>query len=398
MADQTIVCPNCGKRIPLTKALGAQLEDRLRRDITSEFKTRERQLKEDHAEAIAAARKEAEKELAKKARVEASALRKELGEKEEALEQAQKRELRLIKRQRDLDAKERTLELELQRKLESERKKLEEDIGSKLAEESRLKELEKDRRLVELQHQIEDLKRKAEQGSIQILGEAVEVDLERNLRGAFPQDEFEPISRGIRGADLLHKVRDPSGHICGSILWEFKSAKSWSDAWIVKLKDDQRSEKADIAALTSVVLPRGVSHFGEVNAVWVMDLQTLIGGAAALRSGLIEVHASKSAEVGKSEKMDFLYGYLAGPEFRQRIEAMVEAFISMRDDLDRERRSMEASWSRREKQIQKVIRNVGGMYGDVRGIIGASLPEIQQLEPPEPARLLDKPEESTEAV
>jgi len=384
MADQTIVCPNCGKRIPLTKALASQFEERIRRDVTrrlkAEFMDRERALKEEYLRSLATARRQAEKELAKKARIEARELRKELAEKEEALEQAQKKELRLLKRQRDLDAKERMLDLEAQRKLEEGRKRLEEEIAARLAEEHKLKDLEKDRRLKELQDQIDDLKRKAEQGSIQVLGEAVEVDIEATLRAAFPQDEFVPISRGARGADLLHTVRNSLGQPCGSIMWEFKSAKTWNDAWIAKLKDDQRSKKADLAALASATLPRTITHFGEVNGVWITDLGTLVGAAAALRTALIEVHGAKAAEVGRAEKMDLLYGYLAGPQFRQRVEAIVEAFLVMRDDLTRERSAMEASWSRREKQIERVIKSVGGMYGDVRGIIGASLPEIRQLE------------------
>ena len=175
-------------------------------------------------------------------------------------------------------------------------------------------------------------------------------------------------------------VMNASGQICGTIIWEMKRTKAWSDGWISKLKDDQRAGKADIAVIVSTVLPKDVSHLALLDGVWVSDVSTAIGLATALRGNLTELMLSRNSLAGKGEKMELLYNYLLGNEFKLRVEAIVEAFVSMKDDLDSEKRAMEKNWAKREKQIQKVMQSTAGMHGDLQGIIGASLPQIQQLE------------------
>ena len=78
--------------------------------------------------------------------------------------------------------------------------------------------------------------------------------------------------------------------------------------------------------------------------------------------------------------MEFLYRYLSGDQFRRRIEAMVEAFATLQTGLNRERTAMERIWKEREKQIERVLANTAGMYGEVRGIVGSSLPGVPALE------------------
>jgi hypothetical protein len=168
------------------------------------------------------------------------------------------------------------------------------------------------------------------------------------------------------------------------LTWESKNTKAWSDSWLGKLKDDQRVMKAEIAVLASMVLPKGVAHFANIDGVWVTDFSTVIGVASALRVNLIQIAMIRIAAEGKSEKMEMLYSYLSGTEFRQKVEAIVESFVSMKEDLEREKRAMETTWSKRDKQIQKVIQNVARMYGDMQGIIGATLPKIEHLELPAP--------------
>ena len=193
-------------------------------------------------------------------------------------------------------------------------------------------------------------------------------------------DDIQPVPKGIRGADLVHTVRTPMGADCGVLLWETKNTKAWSQAWIPKLKDDIIEIRAAIAILVSVVLPPGINRFGQVDGVWVSDPLCAIPLAAALREQLMAVNRERSASIGKNEKMEALYQYLAGVEFKQKIEGIVEAFTSMQDQLNKERRAMERHWKQREKEIERVIKNTVGLYGDMQGIIGGQIPVIPALE------------------
>ncbi len=385
MAEQSIICPHCNTKILLSKALTGQIEEKLRKSYEAEAKKRVREIESDYKQKFVAERRRAEKKAKESLAVELAELRQQVAEKSDALEEAQKQELDLRKRQRDLEKKEKTMELEITRAVDEERRKVEEEVTTRLAEENRTKELEKDKQLADLRRQIEDLKHKADQGSQQTQGEAIEVELEEILRANFPYDQIEPVAKGVKGADIVQRVQNSSGQYCGTIIWESKNTKAWSDGWIDKLKDDQRALRAEIAVLATVVLPKGVTHFANVEGVWVTDFSTVIGVASALRANLSQVAMARLAAEGKNEKMEMLYSYLSGTEFKQRVEALVESFVVMKDDLDREKRAMETSWSKREKQIQKVIHNVAGMYGDMQGIVGATLPKIEYLELPAPA-------------
>jgi hypothetical protein len=249
-----------------------------------------------------------------------------------------------------------------------------------VAEEHRLKDLEKDKVINDLRASLEDMKRRAEQGSMETQGEVLEQDFEARLKAFFVHDDIQPVPKGIRGADLIQTVCMPIGAACGVLLWETKNTKAWSSAWIPKLKDDMIEVRASIAILVSVVLPEGINRFGQVDGVWVSDPLSAIPLAAALREQLMAVGRERTASIGKSEKMEALYQYLAGVEFKQKIEGIVEAFTSMQDQLNRERRAMERQWKQREKEIERVIKNTVGLYGDMQGIIGGQIPAIPALE------------------
>ena len=227
---------------------------------------------------------------------------------------------------------------------------------------------------------LEDMKRKAEQGSMETQGEVLEQDFEAQLKAFFVHDDIQPVPKGIRGADLVHNVRTPMGVDCGILLWETKNTKAWSQTWIPKLKDDMIEIRATIAILVSVVLPEGIKRFGRLDGVWVSDPLCAIPLAAALREQLMAVNRERTASIGKSEKMEALYQYLAGVEFKQKIEGIVEAFTSMQDQLNKERRAMERHWKQREKEIERVVKNTVGLYGDMQGIIGGQIPVIPALE------------------
>jgi len=413
MAEQIINCPHCKQEIPLTEALSQQLRETVLREFEG---TARKKNEEFQQKAQALARREMELETARKtvdeqvslklkvesakvekeaqrkaqesAAVELKDLRNQVEEKAQKLQAAQMAELDLRKQQRQLEEDKKNFELDLARKLDDERQGIREQVQRSIDEEHRIKEEAKEKQIADMRRQIDDLKRKAEQGSQLAQGELLELNLETILRNNFPYDQIEPVPKGVNGADVLQKVCTQNGQCCGTIIWESKRTKAWSEGWIAKLKEDQRAVKAEIAALMSSVIPKEVTNIGNISGVWVTNTVSVVGLAMALRANLTQVAAMKLANVGKQEKMDVLYAYLSGTEFRQRVEAIVEHFGQMQQDLEKEKRAMTLLWSKRQKQIEQVIHNTAGMYGDMQAIMGASLPQIKSLDlNPEPGVL-----------
>ena len=351
MADQSIACPSCGKKIPLTRAIRAEIEESLKQ--------------------------QAEQRVAQ----ELDALRDQIKEQTKDLDEARRNELAMRKRERELERKQQDLELEVARQLGKERARLVAEAQERLAEEHRLKDAEKERQLSDMRRQIEDLKRKAEQGSQQTQGEVGEVELETLLRASFPSDDITATGQGVRGADLHQVVIDSRGRKSGSILWECKNTRNWNDAWLAKLKQDQRTRHADLAVLVSAALPKGCTRFELIDGVLVTDFACARHVAALLRVNLLQLAQARHAAMHKEEKLELLHRYLSGVEFRQRVEAVVDAFTAMRHDLDQERRAAERQWARRARQIDAVTLNVAGMYGDLQGLLPALTP-IALLELP----------------
>jgi hypothetical protein len=366
MAEQSIACPSCGRKIPLTRALRAEIEASLRGEFDEELQR-----------AQEAGAKKAEKKLAQ----ELAALRDQVKDQAKDLDEARRTELAMRRRERELERKQQDLELEVARQLGEGRAKLVAETQERVTEEHRLKDAEKERQLSDMRRQIEDLKRKAEQGSQQLQGEVGEEELETLLRSTFPSDDISAIGQGVRGADLHQVVIDPRGRTCGSILWECKNTRHWSDAWVPKLKQDQRARHADLAVLVTAVLPKGCTRFTLIDGVLVTDVACAPCLAGVLRANLFELAQTRSAAMHKEEKLELLHRYLSGVEFRQRVEAVVDAFTAMRHDLEQERRAAERQWARRARQIDAVTLNVSGMYGDLQGILPA-LPSIRLLELP----------------
>jgi hypothetical protein len=296
------------------------------------------------------------------------------------LAEAQKAQADLIRKQRELDDAKRELELTIEKRVQADLG-AERDKAKKEAEdELKLKVMEKDQTITAMQRQIEELKRRAEQGSQQLQGEVQELELEAMLTAKFPRDTIQPVPKGEFGGDVLHRVMGPLNQICGTILWESKRTKNWSDGWLPKLREDQRAAKAEIAVIISQVLPKEVETFGFIDGVWIADPKVALPVALSLRQTLIEVATARQASEGQQTKMEMVYGYLTGPRFRQRVQAIVEAFSSMKEDLDREKKAITRQWAKREEQIDRVMQATVGMYGDLQGIAGKTLQEIEGLE------------------
>ena len=309
-------------------------------------------------------------------------LQEVLAQRNIKLEEAQKTQADLLRKQRELDDAKRELDLTVEKRVQESVAEVRQKAKREAEEGLKLKVTEKEAQIASMQRQIEELKRKAEQGSQQLQGEALELELEATLHAKFPLDSIEPVGKGEFGGDVIQRVVGPSGQACGAILWEFKSTKNWSDGWLAKLRGDQRSAGAEVAVLVSRALPEAVETFGHVDGVWITEPRFAMPLVIALRQTLIEVANSRQAQDGQATKMELVYQYLTGPRFRHRVEAIVEKISDMQADLDREKKATLRLWAKRETQIESVIESTVGMYGDLQGIAGKALQEIEGLEVP----------------
>ena len=260
----------------------------------------------------------------------------------------------------------------------------EKKLGEKFEQELealRLKQRELEKQRDDAKEAAHELRRRMEQGSQQAQGEALELTLEAELAFRFPTDRVEPIANGAYGADILHTIIMADGRNCGSITWETKNAQSWNSKWLEKLRTDVISSKSEFGVLVSTALPEGVKYFDQIDGMYVCSLSVWFAVAAMLRQQIINLAFARASAEGRDQKMDVVYRYLTGPEFRERVNAIIQTFVGMQDQLSQEKRALMKHWSRREKQIQTVLNGLSGMYGDLQGIIGtASLPEIETLE------------------
>lgn len=343
--DNTVKCPKCGTEIEISEALKHQLEEAVR----SEERNKARQ--------EAGKEVEAERERSKKLTLQIDELLDEI---------------------RSLRQKDEEREIEMKKQLLAEEEKIKEETRKKLEEEHKLTDLQKDKKLVEALEQIEDLKAKIQKGSQQTQGEVLEIEIEEKLRNEFPGDKITEIKKGQRGADVAQEVFDKLGRRCGLILWESKNAE-WSNTWVGKLKEDQRQAKADLSVLISVNLPDGVESFAYKDGIWVVSWKHFIPLAWSLRFNLVSLYHERASSEGKDEKMKILYQYLIGPEFKNRVEGIVDAFTNLQEELEKEKRYFNVKWARQEKEIRRVIDHTHGMYGDLQGVVGKSLPEIKAL-------------------
>jgi hypothetical protein len=414
MNEPVIHCPTCRTEIKLTESLAAPLIAETRRQFEqtlaakdAEVAKRETALKTRES-ALAVAKASVDEQVAAKLKAERQSIvaeearkakllaasdleqkTKELVELQEVLLQrdvklaeAQQAQADLLRKQRELDDAKREMDLTIEKKVQESLTSVRDKAKLEAEEALKLRVQEKEEQIASMGKQIEELRRKAEQGSQQLQGEVLELELESLLRSKFPMDSIEPVPKGEFGGDALQRVLGVSGQNCGTILWESKRTKNWSDGWLAKLRDDQRSANAELALLVSTALPKGVTAFDHVDGIWVAEPRCAIPVAIALRQSLIEIAKVRQAGDGQQTKMELVYDYLTGPRFRHRIEAIVEKFSDMQSDLDKERKATTRLWAKRELQIRGVIESTVGMYGDLQGIAGKALQEIEALSPP----------------
>jgi hypothetical protein len=416
MTEATITCPNCHTQVPLTESLAAPLLAATRKQFELQLqqkdqaialreqgiKDQEKQLAEAKlslneqvaqqvSKQLQTERQRVIEEESRKAKQAAAAeldnKSRELAELNQVLKirdaklaEAQQAQAELIKKQRELDDAKRELELTVEKRVQTSLNEVRTQAKREAEEGLKLRVMEKDQTILAMQQKIEELKQKAEQGSQQLQGEVQELELENLLRSKFPFDSIEPVAKGEFGGDLVQRVNGAAGNAAGSILWESKRTKNWSDGWLVKLREDQRNAKAELAVLVSHALPKGIVSFDVIDGVWVCHPRTALPVATILRHTLMEIGMTRLAAEGQHGKTEMVYQYLTGPRFKQRVEAIVEAFSTMQEDLDKERKAIMKQWAKRQAQIERVMNATVGMYGDLQGIAGKSFQEIEGLE------------------
>jgi hypothetical protein len=414
-----ITCPTCQTEIEIDKALGGQIEAQV---IAAEHKkheielakvraeaeqaaTREREitleraakqlagekelLQQQAADDLALARRKLEQELLssqKKASAEQDSQLKALKDDADAAKEESKKlreelgdMMKLLREEKQARA---NAELDAQKKLAQDEDKIREEAEKSATEKQRLKLAEKDSQLESAKKQLDEMQRKLNQGSQQLQGEILELDLEEALALAFRDDDIKPVAKGVSGADISHVVKSQSGIECGVILWEIKRTKNWVDGWIPKLKADLRSAKADIPVIISDILPKQLDgDLGQVDGVWIVKpkLATTLG--KLLRKGLLDVGRQKALMSNQGDKASALYGFVTSHEFSQQVESMVETYQEMTLQVTKERVAYEKLWAQREKQAQKLLTSTANIVGSMQGYIGqASMPKIKGLE------------------
>lgn len=414
-----IKCPNCAHRFPVEDAFFSQAEERIKSEYEKRAAQQASQVNQQK-EALELERKKVEQIkqqqfdiIRKKLDEEKLLVRKKFEEEKTKIDKqaqaqakekfeaqlksletenerrkAENKELRekevsLLQKEKDLvEARER-MELDMEKKMLENREQLLVEARKKEEEKSELRFKEYEKQLEDQKKLIEEMKRKAEQGSMQMQGEVQELALEDLLRHQFPFDRVSDVAKGIKGADVIQEVINPLQQDCGKIVYESKRTKSFNDGWIEKLKADQRAEQAEIAVIVTESMPKDMERFGQKDGVWICNFTEIKSLAFVLREMLLKTKAVKGVQENKGDKMEMLYHYLTGSEFRQQVEAIVEGFTTMKSELDREKRALQRIWKEREKQIEKVIGNTVDMYGAVKGIAGNAIGNINALELPD---------------
>jgi hypothetical protein len=423
-----IKCPNCAHSFPIEEVMAEEYKKDLREKMLSftkqrdeeytkklnEFSTQQKQQEEQFSKQQKAREMEYQQKLAaekKQLQTELEeSLRKRIAtdfenkiqlldhtnkENEERLRLARSKELDFLKKEQVMKEKEADMELKIQRSLQEQRGELIEQIRKQELEKNNIKETEHQLRVRELEKQLDDqkklaeeMKRKAEQGSMQLQGEVQELILEELLRNSFPFDHIAEVGKGVRGADCVHHVRNQFGQDCGKIIYESKRTKDFSLEWIEKLKKDMRSMGVDVAVIVTQSYPKGMDCFGEKDGVWICSFDEVKAVSYILRHGIMKLHAANKSQENRGDKVHMLYDYLTSNEFSEQWKAIREGFMSMKLSIQRERDTMEKLWKAREKQLEKVLLNAAHIRGSVEGIAGTDSIQLSLTDDEEDPMLL----------
>ncbi|KKR72656.1 MAG: hypothetical protein UU14_C0003G0019 [Candidatus Roizmanbacteria bacterium GW2011_GWB1_40_7] len=369
-----LVCPHCKKEIEISEAFRHQIQEEVGKELTEKHQKEIEDLRHKMQEEI-------QKKLHKQFEEEQEELKEELIESKERIAKFREQELDLRKKTRELEEQKEEMALEVEKRLSEEKKRIEETVLKRALEEHRLKDLEKEKVINDLKKALEEAQIKAAQGSQQLQGEVFELDIEDLLRTSFPQDSIEEVGKGIKGADVKHIVKSRMGKPCGVILWEIKRTKNWTDGWIDKLKTDVRNEKANVPVIVTTALPADIENgLGIKDGVWICSFNFILPLAMLLRDRLHDVAKERFIQNNRGSTTDLVYDYVTGHEFKQQVEALVEVFAEMQNQVHKERIAYEKSWKQREAQVRKLFLSTASIYGSMQGLIGSSMPQVRGLE------------------
>lgn len=373
----TIICPNCAHEFEPNDAIRDEVEKKLRAQMLDWQKKKDEEYKKREAENVAQMQDQLHKQIAADFEVKLKLLQDTNAANESRLKEARDKEVEFLKQQQVLLDREKSIELEIQKKIIEERERLTDIIGKEIEERNKLREHEHMMKVKELEKQLEDqkmlteeMKRKQEQGSMQLQGEVQELALEELLRMSFPFDVVEEVGKGVRGADCIQTVRNNMGQECGKIIYESKRTKDFSNEWIEKLKADMRNLGADVAVIVTQAMPKDMDGFGERDGVWICNFMEARAVTAILRDLVIKVYNAGKSQENKGDKMTLLYHYLTSQEFAEQWKAIREGFMAMKISIQKERDQMEKLWKAREKQLEKVLLNAAHIKGSIEGISG----------------------------
>lgn len=416
MKKNTITCPNCDFEFDVEAVIAGKLEAHFKAEFERKLAEQKQQftakqqslneaeqqlqqaqadfdarLKSDTDKALKAAlktelkkaRKDIEQSLSEDYDAQLEALQRENSKRKAENQALRKKEIELLTRENGLKEQQAELQLTLEKELLQRQQAIESKARAKERETFEVEKVQLLKQIEDNKQLAEEMKRKAEQGSMQLQGEAQEIALESLLTQCYPFDDIEAVPKGIRGADSIQRVKNASQQICGAIVYESKRTKNFGGDWIEKLKNDQVTCKADLAVLVTQVLPDDIQQFGERDGVWICDFQTVKSLSFILRDMLIRTHTIRQSQENKGEKMEMLYHYLTGNEFVQHVQRIVENYDLMQQQISDERKAMERLWKKREKQIMVVQQNLAGMFGAIEGFTGKALEDSGILALPE---------------
>ncbi len=385
--NNQVTCPHCGKNFEMTQAIAhlvakqkeqfEQDKEKLREDARKWKEEQVRKLEVENESQVKKIEEKIKLKLKEEAELQIRDKSNEINELKKEKKEMQDQMIELNRLVRQIKNESEKNRVENEKKLAEKEEQIRLEEKKRADEANRLRFLEYEKKINDVSKVNEELKRKLEQGSQQLQGDIMEIELENILRKEFPFDEIKKVPTGLTGADVIQIVKNNYGRQCGTIVWESKRTKAWSDGWITKLKEDQRRVKAEIAVLITQVLPNGIKRFTEKDKVWIGDYESIIGMALMLRNTLMELSVVRSSVVGKEEKKEILWKYLTSTEFRQRLDAIYDSYEKSKLYLDKEKEFFRRKWAREEKNIQLMMENLLGVHGDLQAIIGKSLPELK---------------------
>lgn len=403
--NSTIKCPNCQTEFPIGNALAQEIENDIRAKYLKRYgedksklevekaqlatQTEHLKLQTENQTAILndklkLAKQQLEQEATKKANeniaFQLNLLNAELTEKTQKLKVSEEKELLLLQKEKQIKEREESLKLDLEKQLLEREKEIFEKAQKTEAEKSALKMRELEKKIADQNELVEVMKRKAEQGSMQLQGEVQELALEELLRLTFPFDNIVEVAKGTTGADCIQIVKNNIANECGKIIYESKRTKAFTNEWIEKLKRDMRAQQADIAVIVTETLPKDMDSFGFKEGVWICKFSDVKPLSFLLRDSLIKINTALISQENKTDKMQLLYNFLTGNEFKQSMEAIGEGYIALREGIIKEKVQMEKIWKEREKQLDKVLLNTSQFYGSIQGIAGSAISDLKMLE------------------